>query len=27
MLKSLLLRHFLTESNFVWQLDVAGFSK
>jgi len=27
MLKSLLLRHFSTESNFIWQLDVTGFSK
>jgi len=27
MLKSLELRHFLTESNFIRQLDVAGFSK
>jgi len=27
MLKSLQLRHFLTESNFIWQLDVTGFSK
>jgi len=22
---SLLLRHFLTKSNFIWQLDVSGF--
>jgi len=27
MLKSLQLRHFLTESNFIWQLHVTGFSK